>query len=80
MAVVVLREDRPGDERLVAYFVPSSEPAPVAIALRRILSETLPDYMVSSAFVKQDALPQTPTGKVGRRALPAPGRGREHRI
>ncbi len=77
---MVLREDRPGDERLVAYFVPSSEPAPAAIALRRILSETLPDYMVPSAFVKLDALPQTPTGKVDRRALPAPGRGRERRI
>ena len=77
---MVLREDRPGDERLVAYFVPSSEPAPAAIDLRRILSETLPDYMVSSALVKLNALPQTPTGKVDRRALPASGRGREHRI
>ena len=77
---MVLREDRPGDERLVAYFVPSSEPALAAIDLRRILSETLPDYMVSSALVKLNALPQTPTGKVDRRALPASGRGREHRI
>lgn len=77
---MVLREDRPGDERLVAHFVPSSEPAPVAIALKRILSETLTDYMMPSAFVKQDALPQTPTGKVDRRALPGSGRGLEHRI
>ncbi len=77
---MVLREDRRGDERLVAYFVPGSEPAPAAIALRRILSETLPDYMVPFAFVKLDALPQTPSGKVGWRALPAPDRGRECRI
>ncbi len=66
---MVLREVRPGDERLVAYFVPSSEPAPAAIAFIRILSETLPDYMVPSAFVKLDALPLTPSGNVDRRAL-----------
>ena len=47
---MVLREGRPGDERLVAYFVPGSEPAPAAIALRRILSETLPRLSGSERF------------------------------
>jgi|GEM_PF-1966246 acyl-coenzyme A synthetase/AMP-(fatty) acid ligase len=56
-AVVALREDRPGDQRLVAYFTPESEPAPAAVELRRGLSETLPDYMILFAFVKLDSLP-----------------------
>ena len=56
-AVVALREDRPGDQRLVAYFTPESEPAPAAVELWRGLSETLPDYMILFAFVKLDSLP-----------------------
>ena len=69
-AVVALREDRPGDQRLVAYFTPESEPAPAAVELRRGLSETLPDYMILFAFVKLDSLPLSPNGKVERYALP----------
>ena len=75
-AVVVAREERPGDNRLVAYLVPAETPALTISAVRRALSECLPSFMVPSAFVVLDALPRTPNGKVDRSALPAPGRGR----
>ncbi|WP_395105926.1 amino acid adenylation domain-containing protein [Actinomadura sp. SCN-SB] len=69
-AAVVVREDRPGDPRLVGYYVPGS---PVEeSALRDALSATLPDYMLPSALVKLDALPRTVNGKLDRAALPAP--------
>jgi acyl-CoA synthetase (AMP-forming)/AMP-acid ligase II len=70
-AVVVVREDTPGDRRLVAYLV--GDPAAGADALRAYLGETLPDYMVPAAYVHLPALPLNPNGKVDRRALPAPG-------
>ena len=70
--VAVVREDRPGDKRLVAYVVPNSEQAFVPSELRRFLKAKLPDYMVPSSFVMLDALPLTPNGKVDRKALPAP--------
>ena len=69
-AVVVARENRPGENSLVAYFVPSGKPAPSVSTLRRVLAEKLPDYMVPSAFVMLDALPLTGTGKVNLTALP----------
>ncbi len=75
-AVVVAREDRPGDLRLVAYLVPATRPAPTASALRRALAATLPEYMIPSTFVMLDTLPRTPGGKVDRLALPAPSRAR----
>jgi len=73
-AVVLALEDRPGERRLAAYLVPSGEAAPAVGELRRHLQETLPDYMVPSAFVTLEAMPRTPNGKVNRKALPAPDR------
>jgi thioesterase domain-containing protein/acyl carrier protein len=71
-AVVIAREDESGDKRLVAYVVPNQEQVVTTSELRHYLKEKLPDYMVPSVFVTLDALPLTPTGKVDRRALPAP--------
>ncbi|CBW75576.1 Non-ribosomal peptide synthetase modules [Mycetohabitans rhizoxinica HKI 454] len=69
-AVVVAREDEPGQKRLVAYLV--SDDAIDTAALRAHLKGSLPDYMTPSAFVKLEAMPMTPNGKLDRKALPAP--------
>lgn len=71
-AVVMAREDVPGDMRLVAYMVQQPGQPADTQQFRTYLREQLPDYMVPSAFVLIDAFPQTPSGKVDRRALPAP--------
>jgi len=61
-----------GDARLVAYIVPSSDTPPSTAALRDFLLGQLPEHMLPSAFVTLDALPETPSGKVDRKALPEP--------
>ncbi|HLZ53309.1 MAG TPA: amino acid adenylation domain-containing protein, partial [Verrucomicrobiae bacterium] len=71
-AVVVAREDSPGDKRLAAYVVAASAAKPAATELRRFAREKLPEAMVPSVFVFLDRLPLTPNGKVNRRLLPAP--------
>ena len=76
--VVIVREDTPGDKRLVAYAVPREPEGVMVSDLRLFLKQKLPDYMVPSAFVLMQALPLTPSGKVDRRALPAPEPGGVH--
>nr|QEO74519.1 condensation domain-containing protein [uncultured bacterium] len=72
-AVVMAREDAPGDKRLAAYVVARQGTASVsAPELRAFLQERLPDYMIPAAFVLLDVMPLNANGKVNRDALPAP--------
>jgi acyl carrier protein len=71
-AVVVARQDHAGEPWLVAYVVPARPPAPTTSELRHALQEQFPTYMIPSAFMPLEELPLTSTGKVDRRALPAP--------
>ncbi|MDI6099253.1 amino acid adenylation domain-containing protein [Actinoplanes sp. NEAU-A12] len=69
---VIVREDRPGDQRLVAYLVPEPGLVPEPAQLRAALARRVPGYMVPGAFVVLDRLPLTPNGKLDRAVLPAP--------
>ena len=73
-AVVIVREDEPGDQRLVAYLVTAAV-APELADLKQHLGQSLPEFMIPSSFHVMDALPLTPNGKVDRKALPAPNAG-----
>ena len=68
-AVVVVREKREGDKRLVAYLVAETNGAEATTALRSVLESKLPEYMIPSNFVFLDALPLTDNGKIDRKAL-----------
>lgn len=71
-AVVVAREDTPGDVRLVAYIIPHEGHRVDAAALRDSLKANLPDFMIPAHFVPMTAFPLTPNKKTDRKALPAP--------
>lgn len=71
-AAVVARENRERDTRLIAYYVPVTNPAPLAGDLRLFLKERLPDYMIPSVYIALDTMPLTPNGKLDRRVLPNP--------
>jgi aryl carrier-like protein len=71
-ATIMLREDVPGVVRLVAYYVAAAGSSPSPEELKAVLAQDLPDYMVPSTWVRLDALPVSPNGKLDRAALPVP--------
>jgi hypothetical protein len=69
---VALYENRPGDQRLIAYYVPDALVSTTVTALRSHLKSYLPSYMIPQHFIEIDSLPLTPNGKIDRNALPNP--------
>lgn len=76
---VIVREDRPGEPRIVAYLV-ARNTAPTVDALRSQLMTALPEYLLPSAYVFLPNLPLTPNGKLDRKALPEPGHAERHYV
>jgi amino acid adenylation domain-containing protein len=70
--VVVARGEQPEQKQLVAYLVVEDEPGPTALELKSYMREQLPEYMVPAIFMRLEQLPLSGSGKVDRRALPAP--------
>ncbi len=70
--VVLVREDTPGDKRLVAYLIKKENQETDLAELRQFLKTKIPDYMVPVAYVFIDQFPLTPNGKIDRKALPSP--------
>ncbi|MGK7905412.1 MAG: amino acid adenylation domain-containing protein [Hormoscilla sp.] len=80
-AIVIVREDRADDKRIVAYVVPSNPSRGLPPSeLRPFLKKKLPDYMVPTAFVSLEVMPLTPNGKIDRRALPVPDRASQSEL
>ncbi|MCF8171270.1 MAG: amino acid adenylation domain-containing protein [Candidatus Methylopumilus sp.] len=75
-AVVIAREDTPGDKKLVAYVLAAQSGSLQDNDLRQALRKNLPDYMVPAQVVFLESIPQTPNGKINRKALPAPSKPR----
>ncbi|MFC3715268.1 amino acid adenylation domain-containing protein [Luteimonas soli] len=76
-AVVLARPDRTGDLQIGAYYVPAAGHGAVSVeAFRAHLGSRLPEHMIPAWFMRLDALPVTPNGKLDRRALPEPGNAR----
>ncbi len=71
-AVVVVREDTPGDPRLVAYYIPDADSSITATEMRKSLRQELPDYMIPQHMVEMEEFPLTPNGKVDKKAFPSP--------
>jgi amino acid adenylation domain-containing protein len=71
-ATVLIREDHPGDQRLIAYLIPDPDQSVTAEDLRAYLTQSLPAYMVPAGFVFLEQFPITSNGKLDRKALPAP--------
>jgi hypothetical protein len=72
-AVVLARDDEPGNKRLVGYYTSAVAEGELTVEeLRRYLSARLPEFMVPAAYVRLEEMPLTPNGKLDRRALPAP--------
>jgi acyl-coenzyme A synthetase/AMP-(fatty) acid ligase len=75
-AIVTAAQQENGESRIVAYFTTDQHRAPKVNELRSFLNDKLADYMIPAAFVKLDAIPLTPNGKVNRKMLPEPGNDR----
>lgn len=71
-SVVIVREDKPGSQRLAAYIVSKDSAEIQSQELKQFLRESLPEYMIPSVFINLEALPLTPNGKVDRLSLPVP--------